>query len=125
MLYLRRKKFKMDKKQNKTIKGLKNFSITDYDSNCPVDKLFINQELLRVQYSAKSSKLKRARSKGDRERLTKEIDEIKELARINAENIQKEIENKNKLKLTEQEALIDEEVNRMIKERQLKPKKRK
>ena len=78
MLYLRRKKFKMDKKQDKTIKGLKSFSITDYDSNCPVDQLFINQELLRVRYSAKSSKLKRARSKGERERLTKEIDEIKE-----------------------------------------------
>ena len=115
----------MDKKQDKTIKGLKSFSITDYDSNCPVDQLFINQELLRVRYSAKSSKLKRARSKGERERLTKEIDEIKELARINAENIQNEIENKNKLKLTEQEVLINEEVNRMIKEGQLKPKKRK
>ena len=50
---------------------------------------------------------------------------LKKLARINAENIQNEIENKNKLKLTEQEVLINEEVNRMIKEGQLKPKKRK
>ena len=124
MLYLRRKKFKMDKNEKKTIEGFKPFSITEYDPNCPIDSLFINQELIRVKYASLHSTLKRTRTKKDRERLENEIEQIKDLAAENAENIKKRLEDKNKTHVSEEEALTDKHVRNMIEQGKLKPKKK-
>lgn len=114
----------MDQEQKRTLDGFRPISITDYNTECPVDKLFINQELLRVKYAALSTQLKKARSKAQREELTSQIEEIKDLAYENSEKIKKALEDRNKQNALGIDKTRDAQINQMIEDGQLKPKKR-
>jgi hypothetical protein len=117
---------KMDEKQEVQINenDIEYFDITKYNPNDPLDKLFIDQEIMVQKHRALSTSLKRA--KGPHyEKVSNEIKEIEQNAKTNAANIMYKLEQKRKQTRDSSLGVSNSDMNKRIDEGSLiKEKKR-
>ncbi len=101
------------------------FDITEYNPDDPVDKQFINQEILRIKYATLTNKLKVAKKPKDIRNLQREIDDIKKQAEANAERIYELLDVRGRLAREEELRETNKNINKAADAGLIKRTKRK